>query len=83
MQRSAEEEMEKLVTADWAAGVALTPRYADGLPPSAVKEAAEAVSADLVVMGTHGRTGLSQLLYGSTAEGVVRGAPCPVLTISP
>ena len=36
---------------------------------------------DLVVMGTHGRTGLSQLLMGSVAEKVVRQAPCPVLTV--
>ncbi|HZO12024.1 MAG TPA: universal stress protein, partial [Polyangiaceae bacterium] len=36
---------------------------------------------DLVVMGTHGRTGLSHLLLGSVAERVVRLAPCPVLTI--
>lgn len=36
---------------------------------------------DLIVMGTHGRTGLGRLLMGSVAEGVVRRAPCPVLTI--
>ncbi len=36
---------------------------------------------DLIVMGTHGRTGLSHLLLGSTAESTVRNSPCPVLTI--
>jgi nucleotide-binding universal stress UspA family protein len=36
---------------------------------------------DLIVMGTHGRTGMSHLLLGSLAEAVVRRAPCPVLTI--
>lgn len=36
---------------------------------------------DLIVMGTHGRTGLSRLLMGSVAEGVVRQATCPVLTL--
>jgi universal stress protein A len=38
---------------------------------------------DLIVMATHGRTGLSHLLIGSVAERVVRTAPCPVLTIRP
>jgi nucleotide-binding universal stress UspA family protein len=36
---------------------------------------------DLIVMGTHGRTGLGRFLMGSVAEGVVRKAPCPVLTV--
>ena len=83
MQRSAEHEMGKLLSADWGAGVALTARYAEGVPPICVKEEAEAVSADLIVMGTHGRTGIAHLLYGSTAQGVAHGAPCPVLTINP
>jgi hypothetical protein len=35
----------------------------------------------VIVLGTHGRTGLARLLLGSTAEQVVRGAPCPVVTV--
>jgi nucleotide-binding universal stress UspA family protein len=42
---------------------------------------AAAVRADLIVMGTHGRGGLSRLLVGSVAEIVMRNAPCPVLTV--
>jgi nucleotide-binding universal stress UspA family protein len=42
---------------------------------------AEEIHADLIVMGTHGRTGLGRLLMGSVAEQVVRRAPCPVLTM--
>jgi nucleotide-binding universal stress UspA family protein len=38
-------------------------------------------SADLIVMGTHGRTGIDHLILGSTAEKVVRKSPCPVLTV--
>lgn len=41
----------------------------------------EAQNADLIVLGTHGRSGLSHLLLGSVAERVVRKAPCPVLTV--
>ena len=36
---------------------------------------------DLIVMGTHGRTGLAHMMIGSVAEKVVRRAPCPVLTV--
>ena len=44
---------------------------------------ADEVGADLIVMGTHGRGGLSRLVLGSTAEGVMRKAPCPVITVRP
>ncbi len=44
---------------------------------------AEEVAADLIVMGTHGRTGFNRLTLGSTAEHVLRRAPCPVLTVRP
>jgi nucleotide-binding universal stress UspA family protein len=36
---------------------------------------------DVIIMGTHGRTGLAHLLMGSVAESVIRTAPCPVLTV--
>jgi nucleotide-binding universal stress UspA family protein len=39
--------------------------------------------ADLIVIGTHGRTGIQHVLLGSVAEKVVRLAPCPVLTVRP
>jgi nucleotide-binding universal stress UspA family protein len=52
-----------------------------GDPADAIIQAAEKEDADLIVMGTHGRTGLTRLLMGSVAEAVVRKAKCPVLTI--
>ncbi len=42
---------------------------------------AKETEADLIVMGTHGRTGLKRVLLGSVAELVLRKAPCPVLTV--
>ena len=54
-----------------------------GNPYSKIIEMAEAEKVDLIVMATHGRTGLSHLVMGSVAERVVRTAPCPVLTIRP
>ena len=46
-----------------------------------INQAAIEVGADLIVMGTHGRRGVSRALLGSVAETVVRSAPCPVLTV--
>jgi nucleotide-binding universal stress UspA family protein len=49
-----------------------------GDPAVAVAELAASEGVDLIVMGTHGRTGLRRLLMGSVAEAIVRRAPCPV-----
>jgi nucleotide-binding universal stress UspA family protein len=46
-----------------------------------INQTAKEVAADLIVMGTHGRRGISRALLGSVAENVVRTAPCPVLTV--
>jgi len=54
-----------------------------GRPAPAILEHAKGGHFDLVVMGTHGRTGLAHLFMGSVAEAVVRRAPCPVLTLRP
>ena len=50
-------------------------------PADAIIDYARQADIDLVVMGTYGRTGMSQLFVGSVAERVVRTAPCPVLTL--
>ena len=44
-------------------------------------ESARELGADLIVMGTHGRTGLQHVFLGSVAERTLRNAPCPVLTV--
>jgi nucleotide-binding universal stress UspA family protein len=56
-------------------------RLAEGHPVEEIVKAAREAQADLIVMGTHGHTGVSRLLMGSVAEGVMRKAPCPVLTV--
>jgi nucleotide-binding universal stress UspA family protein len=56
-------------------------RFEEGDPADAIVRAAEETHADLLVLGTHGRTGLGRLLMGSVAEKVMRKAPCPVLTV--
>jgi nucleotide-binding universal stress UspA family protein len=52
-----------------------------GLAAKTIVDYATEQKFDLIVMGTHGRTGLSHMLMGSVAEHVVRSAPCPVLTV--
>jgi universal stress protein A len=54
-----------------------------GSPANAIVQLAAEEDYDLIVMGTHGRSGFSHLVLGSTAERVVRAAPCPVLTVRP
>jgi nucleotide-binding universal stress UspA family protein len=62
-------------------GIAVTTRMATGIPSEEVIAAARAEDSDLIVVGTRGKTGLAHVLLGSTAERVIRGAPCPVLTV--
>lgn len=63
-------------------GFAAERKLAEGDPAAVILHFAREHHADLVVMGTHGRTGLGRLLMGSVAEQVVRRAPCPVLTVT-
>jgi nucleotide-binding universal stress UspA family protein len=56
-------------------------RLAAGEPAAVILEFAAELNCDLIVMGTHGRTGLRRLLLGSVAEEVLRHATCPVLTV--
>jgi nucleotide-binding universal stress UspA family protein len=56
-------------------------RLVEGEAPAAILAVAQDMHADVIVMGTHGRTGLARLLTGSVAEQVLRKAACPVLTV--
>ena len=62
-----------------AAGVTIRTAIEDGDPVKTIVSQAAAWPADLIVMGTHGRTGFERQLLGSVAERVLRKAPCPVL----
>jgi len=58
-------------------------RVAVGAPAAKILETAQKEQIDLIIMGTHGRKGLERTIFGSVADKIVSGAPCPVLTISP
>jgi nucleotide-binding universal stress UspA family protein len=82
LQREAiKSRLEGLVSSLASAQVTANYLLQGGLPNDSILEAARAGSADLIVMGTHGRRGLSHALFGSVAESVLRQSHCPVLTV--
>jgi universal stress protein A len=78
---NAEQQLARLKKSAATVGVVANATVMTGRPAQAIVEHAQEGSFDLVVMGTHGRTGLSHVLIGSVAERVMRKAPCPVLTV--
>ena len=56
-------------------------RLLSGAPAKAIVDLADAEGVEMIVLATHGRTGLTRLLMGSVAEAVVRKANCPVVTV--
>lgn len=64
-------------------GVKVIPVFKEEVPFVQILKTSEEVEADLIVLGTHGHTGLDHLLMGSVAERVVQRASCPVLTVRP
>jgi len=62
-------------------GIDVEARVREGYPATVIIDEAKSLPADLIVIGTHGLSGLKHLLLGSIAERVVQKAPCPVLTV--
>ena len=79
--RDAERRLERLVATAKARGVKAASMVLEGIAFEAIVQAARSRQADLVVVGTHGRTGIRHALLGSVAERVVRLSPVPVLTV--
>lgn len=80
---SAEAEVQKVPPAAWAASKKVIRAVRIGSVPSTIVQYARENEIDLIVIGTHGRTGLSHVLMGSVAERVVQHADCSVLTVRP
>jgi len=79
LRAAAQEQLDRLRVPH--ADVRAERRLEEGDTVAVVLRVAQEVHADLIVIGTHGRTGLERLLMGSVAEQVVRQAVCPVLTV--
>jgi universal stress protein A len=80
---AAEKAMTKLLEPQWAAGRKAVHAIVEGSPRAEIVRYARDKDIDLIVIATHGRSGLTHVLIGSVAESVVRTAPCPVLTVRP
>jgi nucleotide-binding universal stress UspA family protein len=81
MQKSAMREMDKWYGEVAAMVTDVEKMVVRGVPFVEIIRTAKEKNADLIVIGTHGRTGIDHMLFGSTAEKVVRKASCPVLTV--
>jgi len=79
MQSEAQQHMQALLNRVHQEGLQGETVIVQGVPFQIIVDMAESQDIDLIVMGTHGRTGLTHALMGSVAEKVVRLAPCPVL----
>ncbi len=80
---SAGEYLEQLASRLKLAGLKVESAVLDGKVADSLLKFAKSEGVDLIVMSTHGRTGLSRLLMGSVAEQIVHGAHCPVLLVRP
>ena len=80
-RRGAQRELAKVVAKAQKAKARVKAVLLEGVPYDRIARAARSKRADLIVMGTHGRSGLSKFFLGSVAERVIALAPCPVLTV--
>jgi nucleotide-binding universal stress UspA family protein len=83
LEDSAERELPKLAECEDCAGLEIEELIVHGEAASEIVRVANERAVDLIVISSHGRTGLGRILFGSTAEAVVRHANCPVLVVKP
>jgi len=83
LEESAQRELPRLARRDECAGLEVEELVTHGEAASEIVRVARERAVDLIVVSSHGRTGLGRMLFGSTAESVVRHAQCPVLVVKP
>ncbi len=81
IEANAKKEIEKCCVEDLRGYKDIEYKILKGVPHEEILKFAEENAVDLIIMGTHSRKGLDRVIFGSTAERVVRHAPCPVLTV--
>jgi len=83
LEDSAERELPQLADCDEFNGLAVEEVIVHGDAAAEIVRVASEHEVDLIVVSSHGRTGLGRIIFGSTAEAVVRHASCPVLVVKP
>jgi nucleotide-binding universal stress UspA family protein len=81
VSHQATQDLEQILVELQDAGISAEFSSHSGTPDRVIADVATDKNVDLIVLGTHGRTGLAHVLLGSVAERVVRTAPCPVVTV--
>ncbi|MBV9960424.1 MAG: universal stress protein [Acidobacteria bacterium] len=81
LEESAERELPKIGACRECEGLLVEEVIVHGDAAAEIVRVAQERQVDLIVIASHGRTGLGRILFGSTAESVVRHAPCPVLVV--
>jgi nucleotide-binding universal stress UspA family protein len=81
LKQEVAESLANWIAADWEAKIDVLRVTGEGQPAAEIMRYAEENEIDLIVMGTHGRTGIAKALMGSVAEKVVRRSSCPVMTV--
>jgi nucleotide-binding universal stress UspA family protein len=80
---AAEKALSSVLDPRWSEGRAVVRAVVEGTPKVEIVRYARTHEIGLVVLATHGRSGLAHVIMGSVAESVIRTAPCPVLTVRP
>ena len=83
LEDSATRELPKIAECEECSGLDVEEVIAHGDAAAEIVRVAKEREVDLIVLSSHGRTGLGRILFGSTAEAVVRHASCPVLVVKP
>lgn len=83
LEESAEREMPRVAEYEECAGLNVEEMIVHGDAATEIVRVARERRVDLIVVSSHGRTGLGRILFGSTAEAIVRHATCPVLVVKP
>ena len=83
LEDSAERELPKIAEREECAGLEVEELIVHGEAASEIVRVAKDRKVDLIVVSSHGRTGWGRIIFGSTAEAVVRHASCPVLVVKP
>jgi nucleotide-binding universal stress UspA family protein len=83
LREKGSEELKELIREEIKGRVKASSTVRTGRPHQEILHEAEERNVDLIIVATHGHTGVEHMLFGSTAERIVRNAHCPVLTIRP